>query len=189
MIIEVVSYYWPRLLVALWFALTNTGITARNGNKKHLFRNFIIMFFIAGTTVAIINECVTEYVFRGFIKPAISFMSVEQQLGLELVFKCAVDAASYIIPTYIFTRIIGEKWKVGATVYLMYVIIDRLCILIAPSPLAYFIMIILVLIVGIALFAKKMQFVVDKTEDIEWVPVLHYQFGMFSFMMHFTGHI
>ena len=179
MILETLQYYWPRILLGVWFAFVNSSITARRGNKRNFIRDFLILFCFSCTTVAIVNEKLSGFLFERFYAPAIASYSSDTQTVIFLAFSLFNDAISLILPIYLFKKVIHERFTVAATVYMMYVILDRMCLIMAVSAFSYFAILLIVLILGVALFAKRMQFVVNHSDSIEWEPVMHYQLGLF----------
>ena len=177
---DVFQDQWSRIIVGIWFALTNASILAKKtGDKKHFLRNFIILFCIAATTVAVITDFFYELVNSYYVNQAIARYDINLQRALQMSFKLSADMLSFVLPSYFFSRIIKEKWSLGATVYLMYVIMDRMCMLLSLSASSYLVVFILIIIVAVAFFYNKMQYVIEHSDIIEWIPVLHYQLGFF----------
>ncbi len=179
MLLVIATYYWARLLTGVWFAFTNAMISVRNGSKKMFLPRFFVMFALSGTVVAIVTEIINSYVYNAFIVPGIQGLMTDYQIGIEVGFKFFCDSVAFILPVILFAKILGEKLQIAATVYFMYVIIDRLCINLAVDAVSYLIILVIVIIVAGLISRQDLNYVVEHTDLIEWGPVLHYQLGMF----------
>ena len=177
--VEIIVYYWPRLLVGAWFALTYTALSLRGENKKWFLPRFLLLFIISGTTVAIVTEKISEVVHAVYIDDLLKGVDPQVEIGFNALFRILSDAVAYIIPIYIFSKIIMEHWTVAATAYFMYVILDRLCLVMAISAISYFLIFICVIMVAAAFLRTNLMYVVEHSKIIEWRPVLHYQIGLF----------
>ncbi|MCR5556085.1 MAG: HD domain-containing protein [Butyrivibrio sp.] len=177
--IEIIVYYWPRLLVGAWFALTYTFLTLRGESKKWFLPRFLVLFAISGTIVAIATERISDIIHAVYINDLLKGADPQVEIGINALFKISTDAIAYIIPIYIFTLMLKEHWTVAATVYLMYVILDRLCLVMAVSAISYFLIFICIIMVIAVFLRTNLMYVVEHSRSIEWRPVLHYQVGLF----------
>ena len=108
MILEIIQYYWPRLLLGVWFAFANTAITVQKGDKKHLLRKFVIMFFISCTTVAVFAEYLARFLFNSFISDYTDLLPQDIRVITDILSKTAVEAALFALATFIFSKLINE---------------------------------------------------------------------------------
>ena len=176
---EIITYYWPRLLVGVWFAFTNTSISLRGESKKRFLPRFLLLFILSGTIVAIVTELLTRASFDTFLVPFLADHDVQMQTGIDTLFRISCDMISYIIPVYIFSKMIREHWTIAATMYFMYVVVDRLCMVLAVSAITYFLALVLVIMLVGIMIRDNLMYVVENVGVIEWRPVLHYQLGLF----------
>ena len=180
MVLQVLQSQWSRMLVGIWFAFTNASILAqKSDDKKHFLRNFIVFFFIAATTIAVLTDFFYEFINSVYLDQAIAGYDLNMQMATKMLFKVSMDIITFIIPSYIFSKILHEKWSLGATVYFMYVIMDRMCMLLSLTAVSYLVVFIVTVIVAVAFFFTRMQYVIEHSDIIEWLPVLHYQLGFF----------
>lgn len=176
----VIVYYWPRVILGLFFAFTFTMITVvREKNKKRFLPRFLLLFIISGTIVAIINEVLSIHYTEPLIQRVTSGLNEESGIGLMLLYRLVADGLSYIIPIFIFSRVLKEKFVISGTIYLMYVLMDRFGLVAATSALTYFLIIILTTVASVFFSRSTMGDVMNQAEYIEWRPVFHYQWGLF----------
>jgi hypothetical protein len=178
MILEMILYYWPRVLLGIWYAGANT-IASKRGGKFTLLLRFIILLLISGPVIAIADEYISESLYVTYILPHISVTDPDALIGIALIYHLIFDALSMVIPIYIFSKIIGKSMTVAATAYFVFVILDRLCLILSISALSYFI-IVSVIASSVYLFTREsMLFIIDHSMEVEWQPVFHYQMGLF----------
>ena len=159
--IDIIAYYWPRFLVGIWFALTNTSISLRGESKKRFLPRFLLLFILSGTMVAIVTEWLTKASFGKFVVPFLVNHDVQVQTGIDTLFRISCDIISYIIPVFVFSKIIKEHWTIAATVYFMYVVVDRLCMVLAISAVTYFLAFILVIMLVGLMIRDNLMYVVE----------------------------
>lgn len=187
MILGIIQYYWPRLLLGVWFALTNSIIVAKRFGKKHFVSNVIIMFFIACTTISIACEYFSRFMYYSYLADVLPTDSQDLRVIVDILLKIAVEAAAFVLPIIIFSKLIKEKWKVAATVYFMYVLLDDLCMILAVSAISYLLIWVSILGIAIVFFLNKLKFVIKHAKVIEWDPVFHYQLGLFFLLSALYG--
>ncbi len=171
--------------MSLWFALIGTVMRAKQeSDKRRLIPVFIILFIISGTAISIMTELLRNPVF-GAIEPTVQkLLSPGYASGFRLIFDLLTDSIAYVIPCLLFARLVKERLHVGITIYMLFVIVDRLALILAVSAFSYFIITVAILLLGlIATPRKDREFIMQHSSRADWSPVFHYQLGLF-FLLH-----
>lgn len=178
-VFELIEYYWPRILFGVAFALANTAISLKGKSKKRFIPRFLILFVMSCTTVQIVNEMLSDRIYGNLIRPLFLDYNESIQIGVKISYRMFTDTVACIIPIFIFARIINEKVSIAASLYFVYVLCDRLAMVMAVSPISYFVL--QILINGITLFAmrKDTAYVMEHPDGIDWRPVVNYQLASF----------
>ena len=178
--LDIITYYWPRLILGLMFAVTNAFIVSAREKKKRLFAPYLIVLLIISAPVAdIVKEVIGDRVYQSFIYPLTLGLNDDVQVGVYVITVLVFSAIAYILPVYLLSKIIREEAVVAATAYFMYVLVDKLCIVMATSAVSYFVIMILVVVVSSLVARTGIKEVIDRADIIEWRPVFHYQLGLF----------
>ncbi|WP_051204983.1 HD-GYP domain-containing protein [Butyrivibrio sp. VCD2006] len=187
MLLFYVTYYWPRLIFAAYFTFANTVLVKNVFRQKHVALKAIVLFLISCPVVSIVTEALRVSSFETFIAPAISDFPDSYDQGFFLLYYFLCDAVSFIIPTYIYTKIVRDKWMIGSSIYFIYVVIDRYGMVVGVSQITYLIVVIIVLFAFQFLMRDEMMFVIEHAKAIEWRPMLHYLLGLFFLLEALYG--
>ena len=180
MLLESLAYYWPRYLLGLGFAVLNSLILRRRGSgNKRFILNLVVLFALSPTVISLIYDQLATRFKDAFIGPGLLNYSESFATGVGVMYFIVVDALFVIIPIILFSKIIKERLSVAATVYLMYSLLDKLCLVMAVSAWSYFALMITIATLVILFTRKGMMYVVENSRFIEWRPVLYYQMGLF----------
>ncbi len=181
--LAIFQHYWPRFLFGLWFAFSMTLIAHKRYSKPSLFARFVMLFLISAPLVSIYAEFFTAYTGELFLLPLFQDASSDVAVVSKLVYTIAIDGLSLLIPMRLLARHLQEPSLIGAGAYMLYVIIDRLGMVVAISPVTYLIIIILVQIAAMSIGKDMMEYVVGKAKIEEWKPVLLYLMGLFFLLV------
>ncbi len=182
MILEMLTYYWPRFILAVGFALLNTLILLRRDpNKLRAVLRFIMLFIVSPIIISMVYEKISIYINDNALHPMLVSIGLSENAmtGIGVAFHVFADAISVVLPIVAFSKIIKERLSVAATVYLMYGLLDRLCMVMAVSTFSYFILLAIIATAAILFTRKGLMYVVENSRFIEWRPVLYYQMGLF----------
>ena len=178
--LESLAYYWPRYLLGLGFALLNSLILRkRYSTNKGFLWHICALFILSPTVVSILYDSASTKFKDAYIGPRLVGLSDNFATGVGVVYFIVVDALFVIIPIFIFSWIIKDKLQVAATVYLMYSLLDKLCLIMAVSAWSYFFLMTIVATTVMIFSRKGLIYVVEHARFIDWRPVLHYQMGLF----------
>ncbi|MBO4679963.1 MAG: HD domain-containing protein [Lachnospiraceae bacterium] len=177
---DAVLYYWPRVVLGLFFAFTFAMLTAKRDNvMKRFLPRLLLLFIISGPVVAIINEVACLKIFEPIVNSLIKNLSDDGKTAVMMVSRLTIDGLAFFIPIIIFSRILKERYITAGTVYLMYVLMDRFGIVVSTSAVSYFLIIILTTAASVVFSRSTMKDVMRQANFIEWGPVFHYQWGLF----------
>ena len=134
---DIFVYYWPKLLVGLCFAFFNNYIFAKYGTqRKHLLKNFIVLFFISSGFLSVVGE----FIFTNIYCKLTDALSYSDSNGFLLFAICMLgDTLMVFIGGNLYTAYTGNREFLGATIYLEYVCVERLAPLWqTPRPAMWF---------------------------------------------------
>ena len=187
MLLEIITYYWPRLLFAAYFVFVNTVLIKKIFRQNHVFIKAILLFIISCPVITIITEIMRANTFEMYLSPLLVNSSDSYYRGIYLVYYFFCDAISFILPTYVFSKILKDSWITSASLYFMYVVIDRYAVVVAISQVTYLIIVIVMLVALMVLMGEDIQFVSENAKVIEWKPMLHYLLGLFFLLEALYG--
>lgn len=187
MLLEIIIYYWPRFIFAAYFAFVNAVLIKKIFNQKYVWIKAIILFFISCPVVSIVTEVVRTITFNRYLDPLFSNKSDSYYIGIFLLYYFIVDAVSFIIPTYIYSKILKDKWLTSASLYFMYVVIDRYAIVVSLSQVTYLLIVIAVMAALFIFMREEIFFVSKNAKIIDWKPMVHYLIGLFFLLEALYG--
>lgn len=179
MLAEIVSYYWPRLIFGAWVSFTMTMTLRGRYSKGKKFLYFLVMLATSCTVVSIVTELLADYFYNSFIFQATSGLSEDAVTAVHVFYLLFCNIISYVIPIYIFAKIIKEHWTVAAGVYLIYVVFDKAAMILSINTVTYLLTIVLLLAGAFFVSKDEMDYVMNHAKTVEWKPVLQYLVGLF----------
>ena len=182
MLLEVITYYWPRLIFAGYFVFINTVLIKKVFKQKYVLIKAILLFIISCPVITITTEIIRTYTFDNFLLSFLTNVQDEQFRAAVLLYYLFCDVVSFILPTYIFARILKDKWIISASIYFMYVVIERYAMVVSTSQVMYLIIVAVELAALMILMGEDVQFVAKYAKVIEWKPMIHYLIGLFCLL-------
>ncbi len=167
------QYYWPRLIVSLFFCAN--VIYVQWGKKNIATRIFsaILSFFLSCTFISIVIEYLILYPVRFNLLPVLA-LDKDIENALFALFFVVVDLLSYVLPIYIYTKISGYRLLIASTIYIEYIILDRIAQTLSFSQVSYLTVFLLELIyLGVA-HRKDFEYANSHNSTIRWEPVFYY---------------
>lgn len=179
--LEVIAYYWPRLIVALLFVLFSLNtIKDKFSIPQQLIRG-VVLFFISCPVISITTEVLNYRVFNSIIAPRLNFQ--ETIITAFLVVYCiSIDALSYILPIYIYSKIMADDLVIVATIYVEFILQDRFALILSTTPLGYLIIYFIAMVLLVIFHAKDVQYISTHTKSLNWKPVLLFNCALFILM-------
>ncbi len=172
--LEMLIYYWPKLIAALYFAFLNTWIMKNYKNRTQLVGMAISLFFISSAFLSI----PAEFLFTKAYNGAMHLINYSDESNIVYIFWSSFsDYLVVFLGTLAYIKIVKLKPITSATVYLEYVCIERLCMVLAIDQLSYLIIYALLQAVFFALMHKDLSFMMGST-SIRWDRVLLYLCGL-----------
>ncbi len=188
MLLDIISNSWPRIIFGLYFMIVNTVLLKRVFKKENLAIKAVLLFIISCTFVSIFCEQLRMAVAEQFISPNLPPSTEEYQGVIFFAYFFFCDAISFVLPSYIFTKIIDEEWTIGATIYFIYVIVDRFATIVSISNETYLITVVFILFLsGLLMKASDVEKIARNAKYIEWRPMLHYLLGLFFLLESLYG--
>ncbi len=178
-VFEIIEYYWPRILFGVAFALANTTISLKGKSKKMFLPRFLILFAISCTTVQIVNEIISGKIYSDTISSLFVDSNESIRIGINVIYRLFTDTVACIIPIFVFAKIINEKLSIAASLYFVYVLSDRLAMVMSVSTISYFINILLINVITLFAMRKDTVYIMEHPGAIDWRPVVNYQLASF----------
>ncbi len=175
--VEVISYYWPKLVAGLWFAVFNLTVAKRAGYKPKMPFQLLmpLLFFTSSALMSIYAELVSYSFYGTWIKPVLNL--AEYPLAY-VPYNIFFDALFVFIGGMIFTYSTGLKNFQGATIYMQFVCIERLAVVIAVGPLDYMILFIIIQVI-VYLVQWRYMPTANERGNYEWRRLYIYLMGLF----------
>ena len=179
--IENLLLYWPRLFLALMFTATSATFITNKYQGKEFIKRIIGSFALSCVVVSI----VTEIVMRSFYDFCIKrFLPTELTNGdvIFAVFYIISDILSYVIPIFLFCRLIDESYRISTIFYVQFVIIDRVAQIISYSPITYLIVLVFIIIVLRLVHKDDLHYIFVNKDHVDWKPMLYYTVTLFDIL-------
>ena len=133
--LELLAGYWPKLLFAAWFSILNLILIGVYLNEKnYILERFITGFLVSSSFISIIGEQVTIRLYDLFL----NIYNIQDDYNLFLIIiNILSDALFIFIGGMMFSYFTGLKNFVGASIYMEYVCLERLCLVVATNYTNY----------------------------------------------------
>ena len=176
---ELLYAYWPKLIFSAWFSIFNLILVAVYLKEhKYLLERFLVGFLVSPAFVSIVGEqlFIHVYAFLQYILQT-SGLNDSYNIGYIAV-NIFGDALFIFIGGMLFTYFTGLKNFLGASVYMEYVCIERLCLVVAVNYVSY---------LGCYVFFQFALFVMMKnrisylfqSKSVNWKRIFLYLIGLF----------
>ncbi|WP_049945351.1 HD-GYP domain-containing protein [Butyrivibrio sp. AC2005] len=179
--LEIISYYWPRLIVALFFACVCTRFSLKKREGISRILCFAAFFFLSCTVISIASEILLVVPIRNILlRPIIS-----DQITFNAVYglvRIVIDLFIYVIPSFLCAKLVHEEPLIVGTVYMEFILQDRFAQIISFSPLSYMIVYIAEQIVLGLIHHKEMDYIFGHKDSVSWKPVFYYNLSLFITM-------
>ena len=127
--------YWPKLVIAVWFSILNIIMVYRYlGKKQYILERFVVLFLLSSSFLSIIGEQLIIRVYNNLVD---SHVFVDDNNLFFIAMNIIADATIIFIGGNLFTKFTGLNNFVGATVYMEFVCIERMCLVVAVSYLGF----------------------------------------------------
>ena len=175
---DVIIYYWPRLIVSLLFALFSLRVSKVKYSVPRQIVRGIIFFLLSGPVVSIFSEIFNYRTFNLFIKPNLKFenSTVIAIFGLYCI---VLDVLAFIIPIYLYSKILGDVLIISATTYIQFVLQDRFAYVISQDAKGYVIIYAIAFLIIAFVHGRDVDYISKHLDSLNWMPVLLYNIALF----------
>ncbi len=174
MIIRRFAYYWPLLIAAFYFACMNTWIMHKLYNKERLIRLFISFFLVSSAFLYIPGEYLSEITYN----KAMTLLSYNDiNSAVYVAWKIFSDFLIVIAGTILYSKITKLEFHISVTSYLQYACIERLCFVLAISPITYLVIFAINQFIAFKINRKDLEFM-SRTRIINWKKLSIYLYGL-----------
>lgn len=170
-------YYWPKLVAGVWFALFNTYLLHISQPRKRLYEVLrgIALFFLSSGFLAVIGEELSYSLYQGIL----DLFGVDIYIPMAfLPYVILFDAAIVFLGGMVYSRFTGLMDCVGATIYMEYVCVERLCMVISTEPWNYMLCFVIFQAILYLAQRKDLHFVMHN-RTIQWRRIFIYLVGLF----------
>ena len=179
MIVELLGFMadcWPKLLAGGWFALFNIVLkSAFSDKQKYKIVRFVGLFLVSSAFLSIVGEFYIHKIYS-FI---IGNTSVTDEYSLLLIcLNIFGDGLMVFLGGVCYTYINDMKNYLGATLYLEFVCIERLCLVLAVDPLSYLVIMVVVQLIFYLAQRKYLPYFFNNS-PIDWKRIYIYLVGLF----------
>ncbi|QFJ54601.1 HD-GYP domain-containing protein [Pseudobutyrivibrio xylanivorans] len=168
--------YWPKLISAAWFSILNLMMLYKyTGNKRYAVERAVSGFFVSSSFVSIIGEQICIVIYSYLIQTA----GFKDPYNFIFIFLNLIgDVVFIFIGGNLFSYFTGLKNYQGATIYMEFVCIERLCLVLAISYWGYVVLYFFFQLV-LYLVTKDDLAYLFKGSSINWRRVFIYLIGLF----------
>ncbi|SDI62672.1 HD domain-containing protein [Pseudobutyrivibrio sp. 49] len=167
---------WPKLIFAAWFSIYNLILVAVFLKEhRYLIERFLVGFFVSSAFMSIIAEIIGVHFYNliidnGILTDPYDFFFI----AVSIFF----DALFIFIGGNLFTHFTGLKNYVGASIYMEYVCLERLCLVVATNITNYILLYIFFQFALFAIMRKNMAYLFKAT-SLKWRSIFIYLTGLF----------
>lgn len=175
-ILDYFIYNWPKLIFAAWFSIFNIILVAVYIKEhQHILERFVAGFFVSSAFISIIAEIVGVSFYDCVVN---NTHFVDSYNFFFIAVSIFFDTLFVFIGIHLFSRFTGLSKYIGASVYMEYVCLERLCLVVATNITNY---ILLYIFFQFALFAvmHKNTAYLFKTTSLKWRNIFLYLIGLF----------
>lgn len=169
-------YNWPKLIFAAWFSIFNLILVVTYvKDKRFLIERFLIGFFVSSAFMSIIAEIIGVSVYNiiidnGLITDSYNFFFIANSILFDCLF--------VFIGGNLFTYFTGLKNYVGASIYMEYVCLERLCLVVATNYANYIGCYVVFQFLMFVMMKKNLKYLFD-TSSLKWKRIFMYLIGLF----------
>ena len=168
MIVELLGFMadcWPKLLAGGWFALFNIVLkSAFSDKQKYRIVRFVGLFLVSSAFLSIVGEFYIHQIYS-FI---IGNTSITDEYSLLFIcLNIFGDGLMVFLGGVCYTYINDMKNYLGATLYLEFVCIERLCLVLAVDPLSYLVIMVVVQLIFYLAQRKYLPYFFNNS-PIDW---------------------
>ena len=177
--IDVIAFYWPRLIVSLCFSILSAYILwKKNVTGISLLLRVVACFFLSCSIISILAELLLVYPLKRYIlEPMISSPRLVDLIWATS--RVLLEMVVYSIPSYICQKLLKLHPTIMASIYLETALIDRLAQVVAFTKYSYFV-VLLVIFIALSIYHREdIDFVIQNRRHINWAPVFYYNLAFF----------
>ena len=172
-----VYYYWPKLVAGLWFAVFNIYMLKRAHRppKTWIGLQFVALFFVSSGFLAVVGEELSFSLYRVIL--ALFDINIYSPMFF-LPYAITFDALVVFLGGNVYSRLTGLEGFVGATIYMEYVCVERLCMVFSTEPWNYLLFFVLFQVILYLAQRNDIEFVI-RNSTIQWRRIFVYLVGLF----------
>ncbi|MDC7280220.1 HD domain-containing protein [Butyrivibrio fibrisolvens] len=169
-------YNWPKLIFAAWFSIFNLILVVTYvKDKRFLIERFLIGFFVSSAFMSIIAEIIGVSVYNiiidnGLITDSYNFFFIANSILFDCLF--------VFIGGNLFSYFTGLRNYVGASIYMEYVCLERLCLVVATNYANYIGCYVVFQFLMFVMMKKNLKYLFD-TSSLKWKRIFMYLIGLF----------
>ena len=176
--INIIIYYWPKLIAAIWFAIVGLVMIKKSRYAKkdaNVVLYFIAFFFTSSALFSIYAECFANALYFWVIE---KYITLYQAPIVYVLYQITWDALFVFAGGMIFSQLSGMKNFMGAVLYMEFVCSERLASTISFTAPGYLIVFILIQFVLFMVQRKDFPYT-QRLKAIEWKRIFVYLMGLF----------
>lgn len=176
--IENMISYWPRLFLAIMFTFTSAAFIRDRYQGRALRMRLFASFILSCPVVSIITEILMRTLYSYLIKPMLPRELAENDIAFA-IFYIISDVCCYLLPIYIYSRLIDETYLVAINFYMQFVVIDRTTQVISFSPLTYILVLIIIILILRTIHKDELKYISANKATVDWRPLFYYTITLF----------
>ncbi|SHJ10827.1 HD-GYP domain-containing protein [Pseudobutyrivibrio xylanivorans] len=175
-ILDYFFYNWPKLIFAAWFSIFNLLLVwVYLNERRYIIERFIVGFFVSSAFMSIIAEIVGVSLYNILIDNG---LLIDKYNFFFIAISIFFDALFIFIGGNLFSHFTGQKNYIGASIYMEYVCLERLCLVVATNYTNYILLYIFFQFSLFALMRKKLDYLFKAT-SLKWKSIFVYLTGLF----------
>ena len=176
---ELLYAYWPKLVFSAWFSAFNLILVAvYMKERKFILERFVTGFLVSPAFISIIGEqiFIRVYDLLVYVLNA-SGLSDSYNIGYISV-NLFGDALFVFIGGMLFTYFTGLRDFLGASVYMEYVCLERLCLVVAVDYTSYLLCYIFFQFSLFVMMKSRIDYLFH-SKSVNWKRIFLYLVGLF----------
>ena len=138
----------------------------------------IIFFFLSGPVISIFSEIINYKTFHMFVQPHVSDDNTTL-VALFGLYCIILDVLSFIIPIFLYSKLLGDTLIICATTYIQFVLQDRFALVLSQNAISYVIIYTIAFLIIGFVHGRDVDYISKHLDSLNWMPVLLYNIALF----------
>ncbi|MCR5031914.1 MAG: HD domain-containing protein [Lachnospiraceae bacterium] len=173
-LMEMMLYYWPKLVAALYFAFLNTWIVLRFYGRKGAAKNFLAFFFVSSAFLSIPAELIFT---KAYYAAMHLLQYADPDAAVYIIWNTLADYMMVFLGVLLYKNISKQKLAPAAVVYLEFACIERVCMVLSVDALSFLVIYTVIQVFIFFVMRPEVEYV-TQTDTIRFDRMVLYMCGL-----------